>query len=125
MSVIAEINQLVHEYQRVLNEGDVDGIQALFLDACVLTQVDGGHKVAHMTLAQYCEVVRDRQAPKDAGHLPYGKVVMIDVAGPAMALVRLESAVQPRYFMDYLTLVKVEGKWRIASKVYYVMRVEQ
>lgn len=124
MSVINEINELAKDYLRVLNEGDLDGLQRIFLDECVLTYVEDDDVISHMTFSQYKEVVKSRQAPRDAGYAPYGSIVSIDVAGPRMAVIRLESAVQPRFFMDYLVLVKRGEQWLIASKVYYVMRVE-
>lgn len=125
MDVIDQISQLAQVYKRVLNEGDVAGIKALFLADCILTHVEGDDRISHMTMSQYCELVQGREPPIKVGFPPYGSVVSIDVASSRMAMIRLESAVQPRYFMDYLTLVKIDGQWRIASKTYYIMRVEQ
>lgn len=125
MSDVTEIEALMQAYFRTLHEGDVEASKRIFMPTCNLTapQDDGG--VLHMTYEQYHELIGSRQSPKDAGYPLYGQVLSIDQAGPRMALAKVDCAVQPRYFIDYLTLVKTEAEgWRIAAKVYYVAKTE-
>ena len=42
----------------------------------------------------------------------------IEQIGPAMAHVKLRCAIPPRYFTDLLSLLKIEGRWQVAQKVF-------
>ena len=46
------------------------------------------------------------------------RIVSIDMAGPETAFVKLECSVHPRYFTDYLSLLKLNGGLRIVSKTF-------
>ena len=118
------IEALMDDYFRILHEGDVEATRAMFLPECSLfcPQPDGS--LTHMTMPDYLKAVSGRTAPRDAGHPRYGRVLSIDQSSERTAFVKVECAVQPRYFVDYLTLVKLEGHWRIAAKVYFVSRTE-
>ena len=39
-------------------------------------------------------------------------------ASATMAFVKLKCAIPPRFFTDYLSFLKVEGRWQIAQKVF-------
>ncbi len=122
MSDIAAIKALADEYFRSLYEGDVAAIEKLYHPACTLVNVtpDG---VATMSIPDYLEIVANRQSPKDAGVEPFGTVTGIEISGGATAVLRVDSAVQPRFFDDFLTLVKEQGQWKIAAKVYRQVNV--
>ena len=68
----------------------------------------------------YLEVVRQRVAPASSGAARFDRVLSVDLAGPHTALVKLECAVPPRHFTDYLSFVKESGRWWIVSKVFEV-----
>jgi len=42
----------------------------------------------------------------------------IDQSSPTTAFVKLKCAIPPRYFTDYLCLLKIDGKWQVAQKVF-------
>ena len=118
------IEALMDEYFRILHEGDVEATRAMFLPDCGLfcPQPDGS--LTHIAMPDYLKAIAARTAPKDAGYPRYGRVVSIDQSSERTAFVKVECAVQPRYFVDYLTLVKVDSRWRIAAKVYFVSKTE-
>ncbi|CAM3746476.1 nuclear transport factor 2 family protein [Parendozoicomonas haliclonae] len=120
MSELASIEQLTTDYFRSLHEGDLETIRRLYHPACMLMCGDG-RDINTMTMAQYLEVVSERVPPKEAGQPLFGSVVSIDLAGSETAMVKVNSAVQPRFFEDYLTLAKEAGAWKIVAKVYRVI----
>ncbi len=125
MSDTAEIENLVQEYIRILHEGDVEASKQMFLPSCDLTMPNDDGSITHMTYDQYHDLIASRTSPKDNGYPRYGSMLSIDQSGPRTALVKVDCAVQPRYFVDYLALVKTdEAGWRIAAKVYYVAKTE-
>ncbi len=75
-------------------------------------------QLKELDLPTYLEVVRGRVAPASSQQPRYDRLLGVDVAGPHTALLKLECALPPRHFTDYLSLVKEEGRWRIISKVF-------
>jgi hypothetical protein len=69
--------------------------------------------------------VRGRVPPAKSGQPRYDRLLSVDVAGPHTALVKLECALAPRHFTDYLSLVKEQGRWSIISKVFEVRALPQ
>lgn len=125
MKDMAAIESLMAEYFQILHEGDTKGIERIFLPTCDLNCPMEDGSLVHMTRDQYVEAVQSRETPKGLGYPKVGTVKLIDQAGPNMALVKVDCAVQPRYFTDYLTLIKQDGNWKIAAKVYYVTSVKE
>ena len=48
-------------------------------------------------------------------------VVSIDFSGPATAFAKVECQIPPRYFTDYLTLLKVDGRWQVIAKAFHTV----
>jgi hypothetical protein len=63
-------------------------------------------------------MVRSRPSPKAKGLKRTDRIVSIDLSGPETAFVKLECAIPPRYFTDYLTLLKLNDGWRVVSKTF-------
>lgn len=108
----------LNEYFRVLHESDAEGASRLFHQNCCLFSPDGDETIRALPLSDYLDVLRQRVSPKEKGEAPYGQVITLDQTGPATAFAKVVSAVQPKYFLDYLTLVGDSAGWRIVSKVY-------
>ena len=125
MPDLSKIEAMMQDYMVNLHDGDVSKIDELFLPECDLSCANDDGSYTHMTLQQYKELVGGRESPKAKGYPVYGHVVHIDQSGPNTAMVKIDCAVQPKYFIDYLSLVKVDGQWKIAAKVYYVKKIEE
>jgi len=70
------------------------------------------HAVTARPVSQLCIL------PKSKGLKRTDRIVSIDMSGPETAFVKLECSVHPRYFTDYLSLLKLNGGWRIVSKTF-------
>jgi hypothetical protein len=46
-------------------------------------------------------------------------IVQIDRSSPTTAFAKVQCQIPPRYFTDYLTLVKLADGWRIVSKTFH------
>jgi 4-oxalocrotonate tautomerase len=77
-----------------------------------------GH-LLHWDMAQYFPVVDQRPSPASRGQEHRDCVVSIGFAGPVTAMARVECAIAPRFFTDLLTLVHVDQRWQIVSKVFH------
>ncbi|HTP74653.1 MAG TPA: nuclear transport factor 2 family protein [Burkholderiaceae bacterium] len=111
------IEQAVQTYLDGLYEGDADKLASVFHDTSALTYEHDG-KLVVLPREQWLKAVRERPKPKDKG-LPRDDVIlMVDQSGPTTAFVKLKCQIPPRFFTDYLNLLKIDGRWVVAQKVF-------
>jgi Putative lumazine-binding len=111
------IEQAVQTYFDGLYEGDADKLASVFHDSSALTWEQDG-KLAVWTLAEWLKAVRGRPSPKAKGLARDDAILWLDQSGPATAFVKVRCQIPPRYFTDYLSLLKVGGRWAVAQKVF-------
>ena len=111
------IQAAVLTYLDGLHEGDADKLASVFMQTSLLTWEEDG-KLVELPRDRWLEGVRSRPSAKERGLARHDKIVVIDQATPTMAFVKLNCAIPPRFFTDYLGLLKIEGTWRIAQKVF-------
>jgi len=116
-SDIAAIEATVWMYLDGLYEGDTEKLAAAFHPVSHLYSDEQG-RVVDVPRDQWFEIVRKRPSPKSQGHPRHDRIISIDQAGPATALVKCECAVPPRYFIDYLTLIRTSEGWRVVAKAF-------
>lgn len=111
------IEQTIQTYFDGLYEGDADKLASVFHTTSALTYEQDGQLVV-LPLAQWLKAVRERPAPKAKGLARDDAILLIDQSGPTTAFVKLKCQMPPRYFTDYLSLLKVDGRWQVAQKVF-------
>jgi len=114
------IEQTVQTYLDGLYEGDADKLASVFHETSALTYEHNG-KLTVLPLAQWLKAVRERPAPKAKGLPRDDAILMVDQSGPTTAFVKVKCQIPPRYFTDYLSLLKVDGRWVVAQKVFATM----
>jgi hypothetical protein len=70
-------------------------------------------------MAAYFPVVDARPSPASRGEERRDEIVSIDFAGPDTARAVVHCAVGSRYFTDFLTLIRLDGRWQVVSKVFH------
>ena len=111
------IEQAVQTYFDGLYEGDADKLASVFHETAALTFEQNGELVA-LPLAKWLESVRARASAKSKGLARDDAILLFDQSGPASAFVKVKCQMPPLYFTDYLSLLKVGGKWVVAQKVF-------
>jgi hypothetical protein len=119
----AEIEAVVQTYLDGLYEGDVEKLAAAFHPTSSLTCEENG-VLTPLPRDRWLDAVRERPSPKSRGLAREDRILQIDQASPTAAFVKLQCAIPPRYFTDYLSLLKVEGRWQVAQKVFATERRE-
>ncbi len=76
-------------------------------------------KLLYLTMDEYFPIVDKRPSPASKGEDRHDRILSIEFAGPVTAFARVECAIQPKFFTDFLTLVSIEGRWQIMSKVFH------
>jgi hypothetical protein len=119
----AEIEAVIHTYLDGLYEGDADKLASAFHPTSALTYENEG-QVAVMPRDEWLAAVRARPSPASKALPRHDEILSVDQSSPTTAFVKLKCAIPPRFFVDYLNLLKVDGRWQVAQKVFSV-RVEE
>jgi hypothetical protein len=75
--------------------------------------------LTHLTMEEYFPVVDHRPSPASRGEARADDIVSIEFAGPVTAFARVHCAIGPKTFTDLLTLIRIDGRWQIISKVFH------
>lgn len=115
----AAIAACVQTYLDGLHEGDAGKIAAAFHPCAHLYSVADDGTVADVPRAAWLERVRSRPSPKATGLARHDRILAMDQNGPDAACVKLECAIPPRFFTDYLLLLRTAEGWRIVAKSFH------
>lgn len=113
------IRQVVQLYLDGLYDGHVDHLRQAFHPTANLTFADGG-AISITSRDAWCEAVANRPSPRAQNLSRHDEIVMIDQSSPVTAFVKLNCAIPPRFFTDYLNLLKIDGRWQIVQKIFAV-----
>jgi Putative lumazine-binding len=70
-------------------------------------------------MADYFPVVDARPSPASRGEVRRDEIVGIEFAGPVTARAVVRCAIGTRFFTDLLTLIRLDGRWQVISKVFH------
>lgn len=111
------VEAVVQLYFDGLYEGDADKLAAAFHPTADLRWQDKGEfKV--IAREAWLDLVRSRPSAKSKGQPRHDFVVTTDRSDESTAFVKLQCALPPRFFTDYLVLLKLTDGWRVVSKAY-------
>jgi hypothetical protein len=112
---IREIERVVWTYLDGLHEGDTKKLGQAFHEVSHLYSV-GGNGIDDLPRAKWFEMLESRPSAKSRNLPRTDRILSIDQSGPEAAFVKVECSIPPRFFTDYLLLLKAGGMWRIVSK---------
>ena len=114
---IRAIEVAVKSYLDGLYEGDADKLAGVFHPTSSLTYEEGG-ALTPIPRDEWLKAVRERPSAKSRGLSRHDHILQIDLASPTMAFVKLKCALPPLFSTDYLSFLKIEGRWQVAQKVF-------
>jgi len=118
MSEFEQVEQALGLYFDGLHHSDTARLRQVFHPEAHYFCATTG-ELLHWDMAQYFPVVDTRPSPASQGHARTDRILSIAFAGPVTAFARLECSIPPKHFTDLLTLVKLQGRWQIVSKVFH------
>jgi Putative lumazine-binding len=113
-----QIEAVLQVYFDGLYENDPAKIKQAFHECTHLFSADDG-KLGDMSREVWIEKMRSRPSAKSTGQKRNDQIVSIDQTGPATALAKVHCQLPPRFFTDYLMLVKLADGWKIVSKTFH------
>ena len=115
---VRQIRQVVGVYFRGHATANADTMRAAFLPTAHIEGIRSG-VFTSWTVDQYVANFRGTPAPDEASRTRV--IDVIDKSGSA-AMVKATLKHGATTFTDYFVLLKSDGKWRIANKVYHAQR---
>jgi hypothetical protein len=113
---------------------EIRGVMAIYFDGIYHSDVARLAQVFHKkaiyacatdgtllskTMDEYFAIVAAREAPASRHEARIDEILAIKLAGPVTAFVEAKCAIGPKHFTDYLTFLKLDGRWQIISKVFH------
>jgi len=121
---VAAIEKVLHTYFDGLYEGDTKKLGEAFHPASHLYATGPDGKAIDWPRAEWFRYIEGRPSAKSKGSARADRIVSIDFSGPNTAFAKVECQLPPRYFTDYLTLLKADGRWQVISKSYHTVMKE-
>ncbi len=101
-----------------LHHSDTSRLRNVFHpDAIYVCATDG--KLLKLSMQEYFPIVDKRPSPASRNDPRTDRILEIQFAGHVTAFARVECSIAPKSFIDFLTLIKLDGKWQIISKVFH------
>lgn len=110
----AAVRQAVQSYLRGLKFNDVESLKKAFWPDAKLFFVKNDGKLGQLTQSQWYEGFAASAGKEEKGDL---RITSVDVTDNA-ASVKVEEDYPGSVYVDYLSLLKFEGEWRIVNKIY-------
>ncbi len=116
-SAHSEIVSALDAYFEGFHEGDIDKLKTIFHPNCHLYgAIDG--KLADSDMDAVYGRVGTRVKPSERGDEPVYGVLTVDQSGPECAFAKVHIALGDKHYTDYLTLLNIDGGWRIIGKTF-------
>lgn len=118
LPALAAIEAVVRTYLDGLHEGDADKIAAAFHPCAHLYSAPKG-EVVDFPRTDWLTAIKGRPSPQSQGLAREDRILAIDMAGDDAACVKVNCCIPPRYFTDFLLLLKTNEGWRIVAKSFH------
>jgi hypothetical protein len=112
------ITSVLNDYFEGLYRSDTKILKRVFHPAAIYACATDGTLLT-LRMDEYFPIVDKRPSPASRGDARTDRIVAIEFAGPVTALARVECSILPKHFTDLLTLIFVDGRWQIISKVFH------
>ena len=117
-SQTAAVEAVAQRYMDGLYAGDVEALAEIFHPSSHLYSVGPDGALADWPRERWFEIVKGRASGKSRGLARNDRIVSIDLGGAELAFVKVETSLHPRYFTDYLTMLRFPEGWRIVAKTF-------
>ncbi len=118
MSAHDEIARVIDAYLDGLYECDINTLDTVFHPRAIYATTDEAEPL-YRDMDEYFPVVAARQSPASRHEARSGAIDDIQFAGDNTAFVRLRCTMAGRDFVDFLSLVRENGRWLIIAKVFH------
>jgi len=114
---IEELTGVITDYFDALYQCDTDLLQKVFHPKAVYATADES-PLLHRTMDEYVPVVAARESPASRREARNDVIDEIQLAGDNTAFARVRCTMAGKAYVDFLTFVREDGRWRIMAKIF-------
>jgi len=120
MSEVDAIRNVIQAYFDAMFESDPGKVQAVFHPGAKITGYGRNESLKEMDVSTFADLVSAQQPSARAkGEPPVLETLSIEVAGNT-AVARVRNDYRGLTYLDTLSFIKVEGRWRIYNKLFHI-----
>jgi len=123
MTEFAAVIGVIETYFDGLYHADTDKLANAFHPKAIYATADET-PLLYRTMDEYFPVVAKRISPASRDEPRRDLIDAIEFAGENTAFARVRCSIGTKDFIDFLTLVRVDGVWRIMAKIFQVTERE-
>ena len=117
-SKFTEIEELMTDYFNMLYYCDLDLFDRIFHPNAIYATADETPTLLR-NMQEYRPILAKREPPSARNENRRDLIDQIQFAGDKTAFAKVRCTIAQRDFIDYLTLIKVDGSWQIISKIFH------
>jgi hypothetical protein len=117
MSNRPAIEAILSDYFDVMYAQDMEKFDRVFHNNVVLYSAQTG-ELNRRPYDVYREAVVNRESPQSKGEARNDKIIMIDEISDTAAMAKVQLQMFGGVMQDYLTLIHIDGRWQIISKIW-------
>lgn len=111
------IEAMLSDYFDAMHTQDMEKFDRVFHKDVVLYSAQTG-ELNIRPYAIYREAVVNRESPQSKGEKRDEKILMIDEISDTAALAKVQLEMFGGVMQDYLSLIHIDGRWQIISKIW-------
>jgi hypothetical protein len=115
------VRQTVQHYLHGLKHNDVESLKKAFYPEAKLFFVGKDKQLGQLTQEQWYKGFAASAGKEEKGDL---QITSVDITGDA-ASVKVEEVYDRSKYIDYLSLLKFNGEWKIVNKIYTVEQIKR
>jgi Putative lumazine-binding len=119
-----EVIAVLEDYFEGLHHSNSEILRRVFHPSALYACATDGTLLT-LRMDEYFPIIDKRPSPASRGEPRSDRIIAIEFAGPVTALARVECSILPKHFIDLITLIRVDGRWQVISKVFHYELVPQ
>ncbi|WP_417411090.1 nuclear transport factor 2 family protein [Hoeflea sp.] len=123
MTAFAAVTGVLETYFDGLYHADIERLGAVFHPKAIYATADET-PLLYRTMDDYFPVVAKRVSPASRNEVRRDVIDSIEFAGENTAFARVRCSIGTKDFIDFLTLVRTDGAWRIMAKIFQITERE-
>jgi hypothetical protein len=120
MSAFDDVQAKLQLYFDALYFCDVEKLESAFHPQAIYATADEV-PLLHRNMKEYFPIVAARESPASRNEARRDAIDSIEFAGNNTAFARVRCSIGDREFVDFLTLIRTRGRWRIIAKVFQII----
>lgn len=123
MTAFAAVTDVLETYFDGLYHADTDRLAIAFHPKAIYATADET-PLLYRKMDEYFPVVAKRVSPASRDEPRRDVIDSIEFAGENTAFARVRCSIGNKDFVDFLTLVRTDGAWRIMAKIFQITERE-